>query len=241
MEPKNNSMTSAALVQTIEDLVCANRILAAEGVLDAFGHVSARHPDQPERFLLSCARSPALIEAGDIMVFDLEGNIVKGNGQPYAERVIHAAIYAARPDVSSVVHHHSQSILPFAVTDVPLVPAFHLGAVIGASVPVWDSRENFGDTSLLVSSMEMAQDMAMAMGESPALLLKRHGAVCVASGVRQCVFNTISMRDNAELILRSRFLGAVDALSPGEIALSAQKHDGGPPIARAWEYWVARL
>ena len=164
-----------------EELVTANRILAHENVLDSFGHVSIRHPDDPGQFLLSRARAPGLIEAGDIMTFTLEGAIVGAEpGKPYSERFIHATIYEARPEVMSVVHNHSHAVIPFGVSDVPIKPVFHVAGRIGGEIPIWDIGEKFGDTNLLVTNMEQGRDLASTLGDSAVALMRGHG--CAVSG-----------------------------------------------------------
>jgi Ribulose-5-phosphate 4-epimerase and related epimerases and aldolases len=148
-----------------DELVTANRILAREGVVDAFGHVSIRHPHHPDRFCLSRARAPECIEVADIMEFALDGTPIEAGGrQPYAERYIHAGIYEARPDVQAVVHNHSPAVIPFGITGTPLRPVMHMCASMGTEVPVWDSRTRFGDTNLLVTALPMARDLAAALG-----------------------------------------------------------------------------
>ena len=155
----------AKLDHLIEELVTANRILAREGVVDSFGHISVRHPDNPQRYLLSRSRAPDCIESADIMEFALDGTPVDARGRaPYLERFIHGALYEARPDVMSVVHNHSESVIPFGVTGRKIKPIFHMGASIGHEVPVWDSHDQFGDTALLVENMEMGRDLAKLMG-----------------------------------------------------------------------------
>jgi ribulose-5-phosphate 4-epimerase/fuculose-1-phosphate aldolase len=145
----------------LEELVTANRILAREEVVDSFGHVSVRHPERPDRFLLSRARAPERIEVEDIMEFTLEGEPVDARGRkPYLERFIHGALYEARPDVQAVVHNHSPSVIPFGVTGTRLKPLLHMCASIGHNVPLWDSHDRFGDTALLVENMEMGRDLA---------------------------------------------------------------------------------
>lgn len=135
------------IIDVVDELIAANRILSTEGVVDSYGHVSARHPNRPDRFLLSRARTPACIEANDIMEFTLDGAPVEPRGrQPYLERFIHAAIYESRPDVASVVHSHSESVIPFSVVGETIRPMMHNCAPIGEAVPIWDSREGFGDT-----------------------------------------------------------------------------------------------
>jgi HCOMODA/2-hydroxy-3-carboxy-muconic semialdehyde decarboxylase len=149
----------------LTDLVLASRILANEGVLDSFGHVSARSPDRADRFYLSRARAPGLVEPGDVIEFDLASAPVAPTGHRiFAERVIHGCIYRARPDVMAVCHHHAPSMLPFCITDVPLEPVFHLGATMGETVPVWDSQDEFGDTNLLVATEAQGESLARALG-----------------------------------------------------------------------------
>src|SRR6516162_6139379 len=156
----------AKLDDLIEDLVTANRILAREGVVDSFGHISVRHPDNPQRYLLSRSRAPDCIERDDIMEFTLDGTPVDPRGRaPYLERFIHGALYEARPDVMSVVHNHSESVIPFAVTGKKIKPIFHMGASIGHEVPVWDSHDRFGDTALLVENMDMGRVKFLTAGE----------------------------------------------------------------------------
>src|SRR3954465_15542950 len=149
----------------IDGLVTANRILAREGIVDSFGHPSVRHPERPDRFLLSRARAPDLIEAADIMEFTLDVTLVDaGNKKPYLERFIHGAVYEARPEVKAVVHNHSPSVLPFSVTNAKLKPLLHMCANIGHDVPNWDIHDKFGDTALLVEDMDMGRDLAKAIG-----------------------------------------------------------------------------
>ncbi len=170
-----------------EELVTANRILAHEGVVDSFGHVSARHPDNPQRFLLSRARAPDCIEKDDIMEFTLEGEPIDPRGRaPYLERFIHGGLYEARPDVHSVVHNHSPSVIPFGITGKKLKPLLHMCANIGHDVPTWDSHDKFGDTALLVENVEMGRDLAKAIGSGRTILMRGHGATVVAPNVRHC-------------------------------------------------------
>lgn len=227
--------------QAIEDLVVANRILANEGVIDVFGHVSLRHPANPERFLLSCGRSPSLVERGDIMEFALDGTETSDTGlRPYAERFIHAEVYKARPNVGGVVHHHARAILPFTAADTPLRPVTHTGAVIGAEVPRWDSQDHFGDTNMLVSSPTLGKAVAEALGDGRCLLLRGHGAVCAAESLMAVVFVAVYMKENAEVQLACQALGKIDYLHPGEVEMADRLQMSPMPMSRAWEYWKAR-
>jgi len=180
----------ATLEELIEELVTANRILARENVVDSFGHISVRHPGNPQRYLLSRSRAPDCIERDDIMEFTLDGAAVDARSRaPYLERFIHGALYEARPDVMSVVHNHSESVIPFGVTGRPIKPIFHMGASIGHQVPVWDSRDHFGDTSLLVENMDMGRDLAKRIGAGVCALMRGHGATVAARSRSSCTFS----------------------------------------------------
>jgi len=180
----------AKLKALIDELVTANRILANQGIVDSFGHVSVRHPKENNAYLLSRARAPELVEAKHILAYTLDGEPVdakKAKGlAPYIERFIHDAIYEARPDVQSVVHNHSPSTIPFGVTGNPPKPVQHMCASIGYEVPLWDSQDGFGDTALLVNSMEMGLDLAKRLGRLADARARRRGRVRLdpASGVR---------------------------------------------------------
>jgi len=219
----------------------ANRILANEGVLDAFGHVSLRHPNDPGRYLLSRSRSPGLIEATDILEFTLDSEpVAPPSVQLYAERVIHGCIYQARPDVMAVCHHHAPAVMPFCVAGVPLVPVIHVAAIMGETVPFWDQRDEFGDTHLLVVKPEEGRSLARALGPHSAVLMRRHGATVVGGNVRELVFRSIAMCQNAEYQMRALALGSLGPLTPGETKLAAAINLSPSPLARAWEYWTAR-
>ena len=234
----------ANLDSLIEDLVAANRILAAEGIVDAFGHVSVRHPDHAERFLLSRAISPELVEAGDIMEFALDGAAVdRVSGKPYLERFIHAALYQTRTDIQSVVHSHSPGPIPFGLTGEKLRPVVHSCATLGSEVPVWDAQTSFGDTDLLVSDMFMGLDMARTVGAGNCVLMRGHGSTVVGKSIREAVYTAVYLEVNAELQWKARLLGKATFLSPGEIEkinLRLSLARPGEGFNRSWEYWRRR-
>jgi HCOMODA/2-hydroxy-3-carboxy-muconic semialdehyde decarboxylase len=224
----------------LDELVTANRILAREGVVDAFGHTSIRHPDRPDRYCLSRARAPECIEPGDIMEFTLDGVAIEPAGRkPYAERFIHGAVYEARPDVHAVVHNHSPAVIPFGITGVPLRPVMHMCASMGTHVPVWDSRTTFGDTNLLVTGVPMARDLAAVLGDRPVALMRGHGCVVAGGSLREVVFNAVYLELNAALQARAAALGEITFLSDGEVrAILATRSSF--TFERAWEYWCGR-
>ena len=229
-----------ASAQALDELVTANRILAREGVVDSFGHASIRHPDHSDRFLLSRARAPECIEIEDVMGFSLDGTPIDAAGRkPYAERFIHGAVYEARPGVNAVVHNHSPSVVPFSVTSAPLSPVMHMCAGIGRNVPTWDSRTRFGDTNLLVTDMTMARDLAAALGDRPAILMRGHGCVVAGGSLREVVFNSIYLQVNADLQMKAGALGAITFLSDGEIAAVLRTRSSFT-YERAWEFWCHR-
>ena len=224
----------------LEELVTSNRILAREGVVDSFGHVSVRHPDRPDRYLLSRARAPDCIEIDDIMEFTLEGDAVDAKGRkPYLERFIHGALYEARPDVQAVVHNHSPSVIPFGVTGTKLKPLLHMCASIGHDVPLWDSNDRFGDTALLVENMEMGRDMAKSVASGRTALMRGHGAVVVGQTLRHAVFISIYLELAAKLQMQAMPLGSVKYLTDGEVDKVVNR-TGPYTIDRAWENWCRR-
>lgn len=228
----------------LEELVLANHILASEEVVDGFGHISVRHPDQPERFFLSRARPPECIELADIMEFDLSGHPIDPQGRkPYLERFIHGSIYAQRPEVHAVVHSHSRNVLPFAITDAPLRPVVHSCATIGFTIPVWDAQDKFGDTALLVSNEEMGRDLATVLADNRAALMRGHGSTVVGASIKEAVYTAIYLNVNADLQIKASTLGPVKFLSEKEVEIIAGRLRNALPgegYARAWEYWKKR-
>ena len=236
-----NEHGNAAVESALADLVRANRILANEGVMDGFGHVSIRHPADPGRYILSRSLSPELVTREDLMEFLLDDTPVDPRGRSmYAERAIHGALYRARPEVRAVVHNHSPALIPFGATGTPLRAIFHMGAVMGSEVPVWDSRPEFGDTNLLVTDHEKGRSLASALGPRRAALMRGHGCVVTGETVREAVFVAVYMQANAELVMRSRTLGEVNYLSEGEVRLAADHLFKPLSQDRAWEYWSRR-
>lgn len=224
----------------IEELVTANRILANEGIVDSFGHVSVRHPKLADRYLLSRARAPERIEADDIMEFTLVGDPVDARGRkPYLERFIHGALYEARPDVICVVHNHSPSTIPFGITKTKMRPVLHMCGSIGHNVPLWDSHDKFGDTGLLVDSMAMGRDLAKRLGKGRTALMRGHGAAVVGTSIRQAIWIAIYLELNAKLQMQAMAMGKIKYLTDGEIdaIISRQKSFS---YNRAWENWCRR-
>jgi ribulose-5-phosphate 4-epimerase/fuculose-1-phosphate aldolase len=230
------------LEAVIDELVTANRILAREGIVDSFGHPSIRHPERPDRFLISRARAPDLIESSDIMEFTLDGTVVGSDDRkPYLERFIHGAVYEMRPEVKAVIHNHSPSVLPFGVTKQKLKPLHHMCGCFGHEVPTWDSQTKFGDTSLLVSDIEMGRDLAKLLGDRPAALMRGHGCVVAAKDIREAVYIAYYLELGAKLQMQAMAIGGNDVtyLTAGEVDTIIER-TGPYSFNRAWENWCRR-
>ncbi len=184
----------------IADLAAASRILAAQGVVDGFGHVSIRHPASPGRYLMARSIAPARVTPDDIIEYDLESDPVNANGRAsFLERFIHGEIYKARPDIMSVVHSHSPSVVPFGLVGVPMQAMFHSAAFIAAGVPVFDIREKFGATDMLVGNGAKGVALAEAMGRKDIVLMRAHGSVACAATLQSAVFRAVYTEVNARI------------------------------------------
>ena len=225
----------------LEDIVVGSRILADFGVVDGFGHVSARHPTNPNHFLMSRSLAPALVTADDVMEFDLDGNPVDARGRTvFLERFIHAEIYRVRPDVMSVVHTHSPGVIPFSVSQVPLRAMFHNPSFLAVGVPVWDIRKDFGETNMLVSNSAIGKSLAAALGDKPVVLMRGHGDVTVGPSVKMAVFRAYYTDVNAKLQAQALALGGEpNYLTPGEGVKADQTNFA--VMDRIWNLWRMRI
>ena len=220
-----------------EDLARAHRILAREGVLDAFGHVSARLPASADRFLLPRGLAPELVTAGDVLEYGLDGvaRDLRGRGE-YLERFLHAEIYRARPDVHAIVHCHTPSLIPFSNSTAPLRPMYHMAGFVAQGVPVFDIREAAGLTDMLVRDPPRARALAKALGSHPAVLMRGHGAVVVGGTIPAAVGRAVYLDLNARIQAQAIAMGGgVSFLDPEEARLSSLGD-----YERAWELWNNR-
>ena len=221
----------------IEDLVAANRILADQGVLDAFGHVSIRHPANPNRFLLSRNLAPALVTANDIVEYDLDSNPVNANGRAgFLERPIHGEIYKARPDVNSVIHSHSPAVIPFGIAQVPMRATYHMAGFLAGGVPVFEIRKAAGITNLLIGTGALGKALAESLGDRPVALLRGHGDVVVGPSVKIAVYRAVYTEINARLQTAAVGLGGpLTFLDKGEGEAIEEAIE--QQIARPWTLW----
>lgn len=221
----------------IENLVAANRVLAQEGILDAYGHVSVRHPNNPNRYLMSRSLAPILVTANDIMEYDLDSNPVDAKGRrSVLERFIHGEIYKARPDVKAVIHSHSPTVVPFSVTQVPLRPVIHVASFLWVGVPVFEIRDAGGPaTTMLVRNAALGKALAASLGDKPVALMRGHGNVVVGPDIQMAVRYAIYTEVNARLQAIAIGLGGpINYISPEE---GAARDKSAGDFARAWELW----
>jgi HCOMODA/2-hydroxy-3-carboxy-muconic semialdehyde decarboxylase len=227
----------------IDDLVAANRILADQQVVDAFGHVSVRHRSNAQRFLMARSLAPALVTPNDIVEYDLDGNAfgAKPGFTHVLERFIHAEIYRMRPDVNCVVHSHSTALIPFANMQVPLKPMFHLAAFLAPSVPIFEIRDAAGAmTSMLIADSKLGQLLAETLGQNAVVLLRGHGSVAVASSIPLAVFRAVHADINARMQMQALAAGGpITFLDPEEAAKAAKVI--GQSHTLAWDLWKRSL
>jgi HCOMODA/2-hydroxy-3-carboxy-muconic semialdehyde decarboxylase len=229
---------NAALV---DDLVCANRILFAEGIVDGFGHVSVRCDGDPERFLLSRSMAPGTVTARDIMTFALDGEPVDSRGRRvFVERFIHSEIYRARPDVQAVVHSHSPAVIPFGITATSLRAVSHMGGFLGMTTPIFEIREAAGPaTDMLIRDRALGAALASRLGKSPYALMRGHGSVAVGDSIKQVVYRAIYAEFNARLQAEALRLGPINYLTEEEARGAMRANDA--VIDRPWELWKSKL
>jgi ribulose-5-phosphate 4-epimerase/fuculose-1-phosphate aldolase len=242
----SNKPGGPVIASIIADLAAASRILATHGVVDAFGHVSLRHPEARDRYLMARSVAPALVTPDDIMEYDLDSNPINANGRSsFLERFIHGEIYKARPDIQSVVHSHSPSVIPFGLVHVPLEAMFHNAAFIAAGVPVFDIREKFGATDMLVGNREKGLALASVLGNKDVVLMRAHGSVACGPTLQAAVFRAVYTEVNARIqhwtiALAARASdAAIAALDPEEGRLADVVNQTAG--MRAWELWRSQI
>jgi ribulose-5-phosphate 4-epimerase/fuculose-1-phosphate aldolase len=219
----------------------ANRILAARGVVDGFGHVTVRCGADGRYFLISRNLAPALVQPQDVLLCDQQGVVLDAQGRKsYLERFIHAAIYRARPDVHAIVHSHSPSVIPFGVTGQRLRPIFHMSGFLGSGSALYDQRSaGFGDTDMLISDDARGTALAQALGHANCVLMRGHGSTVVAPSIEQVVYRAVYAEVNASLQMQAMQMGEVEYLTAGEAQHSMQSTEG--QVKRAWDLWAQEV
>lgn len=231
-----------AIERCIHNVVIANRILAFNKVLDAYGHVSMRNPVRPERYFLACALSPGIVDIDDVIEFNQDGTPIDPKEQRslYVERFIHGGVYEKRPDVQAVLHSHADDVLPFSISrDTRLRAVIQSVGDIGQHVPVWDIADKFGDaTTLLVTDMQQSRDLADCLDSNRMALMRGHGFVCVGRTINDLVRLAVYVPRNARVLLAAMQMGAYKALSLGECEARLKLDPESSTLRRGWEYWA---
>jgi ribulose-5-phosphate 4-epimerase/fuculose-1-phosphate aldolase len=240
MVTRGSSAPADELSTVIGELALANRILFDQGVVDGFGHVSARHPQDPNRYLLARSLAPALVTPDDILEFSLDSEPVDARGRAlYTERFIHGEIYKARPDIKAVVHSHSPSVIPFGVSITPLRPIYHMSSFLGNGAPVFEIRKVSGMTDMLVRNGEQGRALAQTLAGNAVALMRGHGVVTVGETLPQAVYRGIYTELNARLQAEALKLGPVTYLEPEEAEKATATNNVA--MSRAWELWKRRV
>jgi ribulose-5-phosphate 4-epimerase/fuculose-1-phosphate aldolase len=221
----------------VDDVVAASRILAQQGVLDAYGHVSARSDKRPERFIMSRSLAPALVSAADVMELGADSEPVPGEKRKgFLERYIHGEVYRARPEVMAVVHSHSASVIPFGVTRTKLRPVYHMGSFLWSGAPIFEIRKVKEENDLLIRDRPLGKELAGALGNCSCVLMRGHGMTVVGDSVPEAVFRSIYTEMNARLQLQAESLeGPIEFLSDEEGRRSSATNRG--TLERPWELW----
>ncbi len=226
--------------KAIKDLVTANHVLSNENILEAYGHVSVRDPENPKHFLLSRSKSPRFVEEEDILIFDFDGNVqVETQHRPYAERILHGQIYKARPDVNAICHHHALPLLPFTVTGIELRPVIHTGCMFYEGIPLYDDYD-VSDGMLIINKKE-GERIARTLSDKRALLLRGHGVIVVGFEIRDMVMGSIYIADNAKVQYQSLQIGTPKYLSYEEARAATELMLSDMVLERGWSYWSARV
>jgi len=224
----------------VEDLAAASRILVDQGVFDAAGHVSMRHPERPERFLMSRSLAPQLVTADDIMEFTLDCAPCDDDRKPFIERFLHGGIYRKRADVMAIAHGHSAAVIPFGLVSTPMRATYHNAAFLAAGVPVFDIRTRFGATDIVISNADRAAALAEALGDKHVLLLRAHGFVAVAPNIESAVFRAIFTEVSARVQLQAAVLGGDIAALDADEGRQADAINLAT-VGRSWELWKKRV
>ena len=222
------------------DLVAANRILAMQGVLDGYGHVSVRSDRKPGHFFMARSIAPQLVTVSDILEHGPDSEPIGDDRKPYLERFIHGEMYRQRPDVMAVVHSHADSVIAFGVTKNALRPVYHMASFLWNGAPVYDIRKAQSDNDLLIRDARLGNDLAKSIGSCSCVLMRGHGMTVVGSTIPEVVFRAVYTQANAKLqTLAAQLGGPIEFLSDVEGQRATETNRG--TIERPWELWKARV
>ena len=230
----------ASTRSALSEAVDAYRVLVNEGVLDGFGHVSARAPEDPTLFLMPRARPPSLVEIDDFLELRVETSepVDQRGRRVNGERFLHGEIYKARPDVSAIVHAHSASVIPLTLVGVPLRPVMVQAGFLPLESPTFELRTMRGDgRGLQITDRPRGAALARALGQNPVALLRGHGNVVVGPSIVHAAVFAIYTEINARLQTQAL------QMSPAFVALDdAELYEPDNfDVRRPWEHYRSRL
>jgi ribulose-5-phosphate 4-epimerase/fuculose-1-phosphate aldolase len=226
--------------ELVEDLLLGNKILFKYGIVDAFGHISVRHDSDPQKYVMSRHLAPGLVTEKDLITYDLDSvPIVPTKHRLYSERYIHGEIYKARPDVTSVVHCHAPSLIPFGITKAELEPVYHMSAFLGLGVPKFEIREKAGMTDMLIRTAPIGKALAEKLGDKPMILMRGHGATMVGKTIKHAVYRAVYAAQNAQIQSEALRLGEPTYLAQEESANYERYID--EVIHRPWNMWIREV
>jgi HCOMODA/2-hydroxy-3-carboxy-muconic semialdehyde decarboxylase len=237
-----NKKLPTAPKELIAELVLANKILYGLNVVDAFGHISVRHPKDPDKYLMARHLPPGMVTPKDIVLFDMDSTPLTHADKPqYSERFIHSEIYKLRPEVMSVVHCHAYSLIPFgAAKGARLRPMFHMCGFLGCGVPIFEIRERSGNTDMLIRTAEIGRALAEKLGDKNVVLMRGHGATMIGISIQEAVFRAVYSMENASIQMQAHLLGdggEVEFLNEEE----SEKSSRGRNVPRSWSLWKSQF
>lgn len=221
------------LSQLRKTLITACRILSQQGLVHGFGHVSARVPDSAS-FLITPRVSLALVGEKNLLLLNLNGGTVKGKTAAPFEASLHAAIYKVRSDVNAVARFHARKANYFSVTEKRIDAVHNHGSFFQGGVPVFSKTD-------LISTADLGAEVAAALGEKAAILLRGNGQVTVGRTIPEAVVMAIYLEEAADMLHGALQIGSPIFLSPDESA--SRKTETLPPVdlERAWNYFKSRV
>ena len=234
---KSSSRLITASRELVDDVALANLILFDHEILDGFGHVSARHDKDPQKFVMARYVAPGIVTRADIREFSCSDSepLPERGEKHYSERFIHGEIYKARRDVRAVIHSHAPPLIPFGATGAALRPMYHMSAHVGLGVPLFEIRDFQNEGQMLIRSAYLGRSLAETLSDKPMVLMRGHGATIVAPSLHVAVYRAIYAALNARLQMEAMRLGEVTYLSDSEVehCLAGVETTN----ERAWALW----
>ena len=226
----------------IEDLITASHILANEGILDSFGHVTVRSATDPSHFFMPRAMPPALVSRADIVEMDLDCKPVTPNAPRLnGERYIHCEVYKARADVQSVIHTHDLEVIPFGLTNTPLQPVVAQAGFLPKETPLFEVRDAYGSASergMLVLNSFLGKALAQKLADNPVVLMRGHGETVVGRSVKEAAVRTLYTNIDARAQTAAMSFGSqLVVLDDAELAAYAKEERPDRP----WDNYKQRM